>query len=98
MLENNLSIFGSGVDSSKITIYIDWKYEEYKEIADAFATLCGDATIIYNYKEPREYEDWDFIGFTFNNYHSVKDLKIYHTSNGSRYQMEIKGASKDSTA
>jgi predicted phage tail component-like protein len=29
--------------------------------------------------------DYDFIGFTFDGKHSLKDFNIYRTSNGSRY-------------
>jgi hypothetical protein len=28
----------------------------------------------------------DFIGFTFNGMHCIDDLKIYRTSDGSRFQ------------
>lgn len=33
-----------------------------------------------------QYLDFDFIGFTYNGKHSIKDLGIYRTSNGDRYE------------
>jgi hypothetical protein len=35
------------------------------------------------------YDDYDFIGFSFNGYHCVEDLHIYRTSDGSRYQENL---------
>lgn len=34
-------------------------------------------------------EDYDFIGFTFNGKHSIRDLHIYRTSDGSRYNFDL---------
>lgn len=42
--------------------------------------------------------DYDFIGFTYNNYHSIDDLKIYRVSDGKRYDLGITPTSKDVTA
>ena len=42
--------------------------------------------------------DYDFIGFTYNGYHSIDDLKIYRVSDGDRYNLNITPTSKDSTA
>lgn len=39
----------------------------------------------------------DFIGFTYNGYHSVRDLKIYRTSNGSRYDENLTATMVDKT-
>ena len=33
--------------------------------------------------------DYDFIGFTYNKLHSIRDLGIYRVSNGSRYDNQI---------
>lgn len=33
--------------------------------------------------------DYDFIGFTYNGIHSIRDLKIYRVSNGSRYDFPL---------
>ena len=33
--------------------------------------------------------DYDFIGFTYNGVHSIRDLKIYRVSNGSRYDFPL---------
>jgi hypothetical protein len=30
--------------------------------------------------------DYDFIGFTYNKVHSIRDLGIYRVSDGSRYE------------
>ena len=40
----------------------------------------------------------DFIGFTYNGYHSVRDLHIYRTSNGSRYDENLTATMTDKTA
>ena len=42
--------------------------------------------------------DYDFIGFTYNGYHSIDDLKIYRVSDGDRYNLDIALNSTDSTA
>ena len=40
----------------------------------------------------------DFIGFTYNGYHSIRDLNIYRTSNGSRYDENLTATMTDKTA
>ena len=40
----------------------------------------------------------DFIGFTYNGYHSIRDLNIYRTSNGSRYDESLTATMTDKTA
>lgn len=40
----------------------------------------------------------DFIGFTYNGYHSIRDLHIYRTSNGSRYDENLTATMTDKTA
>lgn len=40
---------------------------------------------------------YDFVGFTYNGYHSIHDLKIYRTSNGSRYDDNITATMTDKT-
>jgi hypothetical protein len=42
--------------------------------------------------------DYDFIGFTFNGKHSCRDLKIYRTSNGGRYDTNLTPTFNDKTA
>jgi predicted phage tail component-like protein len=42
--------------------------------------------------------DYDFIGFTYNGKHSVRDLKIYRTSNSNRYEEGITPTLKETTA
>ena len=42
--------------------------------------------------------DYDFIGFTYNGYHSIDDLKIYRVSDGDRYNLNISPTAKDKTA
>ena len=42
--------------------------------------------------------DWDFIGFTYNEKHSIRDLKIYRTSSSNRYDDNISSAMTDKTA
>lgn len=39
--------------------------------------------------------DYDFIGFTFGDKHSYRDLKIYRTSDGSRYNVNLTAPIKD---
>lgn len=39
--------------------------------------------------------DYDFIGFTFGDKHSCRDLKIYRTSEGSRYNTNLTAPIKD---
>lgn len=41
--------------------------------------------------------DWDFIGFTYNGYHSIRDLGIYRTSNGNRYDDNLAATMTDKT-
>lgn len=42
--------------------------------------------------------DYDFIGFTYNGKHSIKDLHIYRTSNGDRYEENLVPNLKEKTA
>jgi hypothetical protein len=35
------------------------------------------------------YDDYDFIGFSFNGYHCVEDLGIIRVGNGTRYQENL---------
>lgn len=42
--------------------------------------------------------DYDFIGFTYDGKHSIRDLKIYRTSDGSRYQDQLTANMTDITA
>lgn len=42
--------------------------------------------------------DMDFIGFTYNGKHSLRDLGIYRTSNGSRYSNNLTATMTDKTA
>lgn len=44
------------------------------------------------------YYDYDFIGFTYGGKHSYRDLKIYRTSNGNRYETNLFPTLKDNTA
>jgi hypothetical protein len=44
------------------------------------------------------YNDYDFIGFTYNGKHSLKDLGIYRTSNGDRYNESLFPTLKEKTA
>lgn len=44
------------------------------------------------------YIDYDFIGFTYNGKHSIKDLKIYRTSNSNRYETNLKPNTTEKTA
>lgn len=39
--------------------------------------------------------DWDFIGFTYNGYHSIRDLGIYRISNGNRYDDNLTATMTD---
>ena len=41
--------------------------------------------------------DYDFIGFTYNGKHSINDLKIYRTSDGSRYNETLNPTITDKT-
>jgi hypothetical protein len=59
-------------------------------------TFLGGRTAYYNYK-PKTVEDNDFIAFTYGGLHSLRDLKIYRTSSGDRYQLNIKNPSQDKT-
>lgn len=43
-------------------------------------------------------EDMDFIGFTYNGIHSYRDLGIYRTSDGSRYNENLTATMTDKTA
>lgn len=42
--------------------------------------------------------DWDFIGFTYNGKHSIRDLGIYRVSNSNRYDDNITATMTDLTA
>lgn len=42
--------------------------------------------------------DMDFIGFTYNGKHSLRDLGIYRTSSGSRYSNNLTATMTDKTA
>lgn len=39
--------------------------------------------------------DWDFIGFTYNGYHSIRDLGIYRASNSNRYDDNLTATMTD---
>lgn len=43
------------------------------------------------------YHDYDFIGFTYNGLHSLKDLKIYRTSSSGRYDETLTPTLKEKT-
>lgn len=45
-----------------------------------------------------EFQDMDFIGFTYNGKHSYRDLGIYRTSSGSRYSNNLTATMTDKTA
>lgn len=40
----------------------------------------------------------DFVGFTYNGYHSIRDLGIYRTSNSNRYDESLTATMQDKTA
>lgn len=42
--------------------------------------------------------DYDFIGFTYDGKHSIRDLNIYRTSDGSRYNENLSPSVTDKTA
>lgn len=44
------------------------------------------------------FQDMDFIGFTYNGQHSYRDLGIYRTSSGSRYNSNLTATMNDKTA
>lgn len=48
-------------------------------------------------KQDKKYAQ-DFVGFTYNGYHSIRDLNIYRTSNGSRYDENLTATMTDKTA
>lgn len=39
--------------------------------------------------------DFDYIGFMYDNYHSIRDLKIYRTSSGNRYNLFANSSYQD---
>ena len=41
--------------------------------------------------------DYDFIGFSYNGYHSIDDLNIYRVSDGNRYTDTLTATMKDTT-
>ena len=41
--------------------------------------------------------DFDYIGFVYDGYHSVRDLKIYRTSSGNRYNLFANSSYQDDT-
>lgn len=43
-------------------------------------------------------EDYDFIGFTYNGKHSFRDLNVYRTSSGSRYDLGLTPTLTEKTA
>ena len=45
-----------------------------------------------------EMNDMDFIGFTYNGKHSMRDFNIYRTSDGSRYNDNLVPSMTDKTA
>lgn len=44
------------------------------------------------------YTDYDFIGFTYNGKHSIRDLGIYRTSNSNRFEDNLTPTLKEKTA
>lgn len=48
-------------------------------------------------KQQRHIQFEDFLGFTYNGYHSIGDLKIYRTSNSNRYNHNITATMSDKT-
>jgi hypothetical protein len=75
------NLFQDGANCSNIDIYFCIELSEPKksEFETYFSNLPDDKKPKIHYYEK---EDWDFIGFTFNGYHSIRDLKIYRVSNG----------------
>ena len=101
-IKDKASLFDKKITTIDQTIYFSHSKEEieaslqsteYKMDLDTF--LCG-RTAYYNYK-PKVTEDNDFIAFTYGGVHSLRDLKIYRTSNSNRYQFNAKNPSQDKT-
>ena len=42
--------------------------------------------------------DYDFIGFTYNGVHSIKDLGVYRVSNNGKYEESLTPSIKEITA
>jgi hypothetical protein len=43
-------------------------------------------------------EDNDYIGFTFNGYHCIKDLNVYRVSDGNRYNLPLGPQTSEETS
>lgn len=54
--------------------------------------------VVVKVPEYKIYDDYDFIGFSFNNKHSCEDLHIFRVSSGNRYQEELNPQRKERTA
>ena len=44
------------------------------------------------------YQDFDFMGFTYNGKHSYRDFGIYRTSNGDKYEESLIPTLQEKTA
>jgi hypothetical protein len=63
-------------------------WEEYKQKTGYFDNIVVYSTIY----------DSDFIGFTFDGYHSLLDLNIIRVSDGDRFNQDLTPQMKDITA
>lgn len=50
------------------------------------------------YVKDKLINSWDFVGFNFGEYHSITDLNIYRTSNGSRFETALNPELTEKTA
>ena len=78
------NFFGAGIKKPQITIYANWNE---KDTPQSFKALSRGIQVVYNDSKPSL--DYDFIGFTFNGKHSIKDLSIYRVSQSSRYDLPL---------
>lgn len=84
-------------ENSIITFYLPIKKEEFYNTYPQPSNY-GALHVWRIFQDSSVVSDTDFIGFTYNGYHSIDDLKIYRTSNGDRYNLDVVLQSNDTTA
>lgn len=82
-----VKLFNAEINTDAIIIYAHWKKSEFAFTEDQI----GNATVEYLPEKGYSWnsEDNDYIGFTFNGYHCIRDLNIYRVSNGNRYNLSL---------
>ena len=85
VFSNNLNSWGQEIFSNTglSRVVFHGVYSDFEDYKDSLFANFSNLTVVYDTIRP--IADLDFLGFTFNGYHSIYDLNVYRTSEGSRY-------------